>query len=138
MKGRKTLVSSLMAALLLVLAAPAAAATYTLADLDGNWDIYAHAYYEVNGAYHWGNFTVSDGVITGGAGSQNSTPCDYRGNVQIAPDGTVTGNIAGTFEGGAFFYELLSGRMNPSKDTIFANGHDHRFWMSIIFLVKTN
>ena len=131
----------LIAAIVILVLAPAgpASAQFQTSDLDGNWEFFVLGYYEVFTTYAFGDIKVDTGLITQGIGQYHSSEAEYGGALNLAADGSLTGQISGSYNGGeAFFYDILSGRMNPRKDTIVGSGRTHSWWMCTFYLIKTN
>ena len=123
---------------LLLLPSAQAEAAFEGTDLDGKWEFFALGYYEVFTTYCFGSLTIEGGEIVAGEGQYHSAPTRFRGSLGLSPGGQVVGNIAGTYDGGAYHYEFVSGQMNPRKDTIVGSGRNHSWWMCTFYLVKTN
>ncbi len=115
-----------------------ARAQFQTSDLEGNWEVFILGYYEVFTTYAFGGLKVEGGLITQGSGQYHSSEAEYGGALNLAADGSLTGQISGSYAGGSFFYDILSGRMNPRKDTIVGSGRTHTWWMCTFYLIKTN
>ncbi len=130
---------TLVIMILILIPAHPASAGFATSDLDGNWEFFALGYYEVFTTYAFGTLKVENGQITAGSGQYHSSPAEYGGALNLAANGSLTGQVNGSFiDGGSFSYDILSGRMNPRKDTIVGSGRNHKWWMCTFYLIKTN
>ena len=135
----KRLFLTLAAVVLLLVPVGPASAGFDTADLDGNWEFFALGYYEVYTTYAFGSLTFDTGLIIQGSGQYHSSPAQYGGGLNLAGDGSLTGQISGTYaDGESFSYQILSGRMNSRKDAIVGSGQNHLWWMCTFYLIKTN
>lgn len=128
---------SLIALLLLLSLAGPARAQFQSSDLDGKWEVFILGYYEVFTTYAFGTLTVETTRIVDGSGQYHSAPAEYGGALNLNADGSVNARIEGYYTGGSFGFDLLSGRMNPRKDTIVGSGRNDSWWMCTFYLIRT-
>ena len=129
----------MLIALLLALApAGVARAQFQTSDLNGKWEVFILGYYEVFTTYAFGSLTVDTAQIVDGSGQYHSSPASFGGAINLNQDGSVNARIEGYYGGGSFGYDLLTGRMNPRKDTIVGSGRNDSWWMCTFYLIKAD
>jgi|GEM_PF-2882599 len=140
MKLRICLTGLLLAAALLCLGGPPAAAGFSNADLEGTWNLHAFGNYDVKGFIYYGVISLSpEGTIVDSAGGAVShCEAEYTGGgFSCLPSGQVTGLIRGSsLEWGPFSIAVKLGWMDLGKNQITFIGADNNECQLLVTLVR--